>query len=117
MIPRQLAICSFLALAALGGCAAGEEDPFKRANTWAPTGVNEANLRAHIVNPNDLVVGQSARGGHAILANAAATRLLSDRVKQLAKVTTSGLAGGGESGGGAGGGNTGLGASGGGTQQ
>ncbi len=112
-------IWSLLALVAVAGCDIANKDPFERPMTWQPTGANDANLRAMVANPEDLTSGRGARGSHAILANAAVTRVLTDRVKQLPKVTTSGFGGGGgeAGGGGGGGGNTGLGAAGSGTQQ
>lgn len=39
------------------GCAADSVDPYQRAGTWHPAGDNDANLRATIVNPHDLVEG------------------------------------------------------------
>ena len=101
-------------LLGLGACQQANSDPFERPYTWQPTGANDDNLRAMIANPNDLVVGQGARGSHAIIANAAATRLLTDKIKPLPKVSTGGVGGGGDGGGGGGGGgSTGLGAAGG----
>jgi len=58
----------YLPLVALLGLAACTPDyPFDKPGTWAlgPQGspnANDANLRAMVVNPNDLVVGQSEPG-------------------------------------------------------
>jgi hypothetical protein len=116
MIKRTLApALSALALVALAGCAEIPSDQFDRPGTWQPTGVNDANLRAMLVNPNDMVVGQAARGSSGILANASVTRVLTDNVKPLPRVTTGSNAGQSDtaqSGGGAA--TTGLGAAGGG---
>ena len=102
---------------AVSGCESLNRDQFDLPGTWRVTGANDVNLRAMIVNPEDLVVGQSARGSSAILANAAVTRVLLDKIKPLPKVSTGGaVGGGGDGGGGGGGGNTGLGASGGAAQ-
>lgn len=116
MIKRTLApALSTLALLALAGCGSIPSDQFERPGTWQPTGVNDANLRAMLVNPNDMVVGQAAHGHSAIIANAAVTRVLTDKVKPLPKVSTGSAAGSSESAGSGGGGTTtGLGAAGGG---
>ena len=101
----------------LSACDQANRDPFERIYTWQPTGANEENLRAMVANPNDLTVGQSARGSHAIIANAAVTRVLTDKVKPLPKVSTGGVGGGGgEAAAGGGGSTTGLGGSGGAAQ-
>ncbi len=52
------------ALLMLGACT---EDPFDRPGTWRPSGANEANLRAQIVDPAQLrrVVGAGTDRGSA----------------------------------------------------
>lgn len=116
MMKRLLAPAfSVLGLVSVAACGPMTADQFERPNTWQASGVNDANLRAMLVNPNDMVVGQAAQGSSAILQNAAVTRVLTDKVKPLPKVTTgSSAAGGGDTAGGSGGTTTGLGATGGG---
>jgi hypothetical protein len=42
----------------IAGCAdSALFDPYKREGTWVPTGANDANLRAMVANPHDLVEG------------------------------------------------------------
>jgi hypothetical protein len=43
----------------LGGCNFDpfSQDPIDKPGTWAPEGVNDANLRAMVANPQDLVAG------------------------------------------------------------
>lgn len=104
-----------LGLLQLAGCQTMTSDQFDRPYTWKPTGVADDNLRAMLVNPNDMVVGQAARGSNGVLANAAVGRVMRDNVKPLPQVSTGSSAPGGDStSGGGGGGTTGLGASGGG---
>lgn len=115
---KRLQSLTLVAIAALAliGCEQVNRDPFEQKLTWSPTGSNEANLRAMLSNPNDMVVGRGERGSNAILANAAVVRVLTDKVKALPKVSTGSSAGASDSGGGGGGGGTttGLGAAGGG---
>jgi len=111
---QNIALVAIAALA-LVGCEQVNRDPFEQKLTWSPTGANDANLRAMLSNPNDMVVGRGERGSNAILANAAVTRVLTDKVKPLPKVSTGSTAGTSESAQGGGGGpTTGLGATGGG---
>src|SRR4051794_32604921 len=48
----------------IAGCTPGTFDPTQRAGTWMPAGDNDANLRAMVVNPHDLVAG-AGQGGSA----------------------------------------------------
>lgn len=41
----------------VAGCNTDLTDPFLRPGTYNPTGVNDANLRAMVANPHDLVEG------------------------------------------------------------
>jgi hypothetical protein len=54
----------FVVLLALGACAADpfEQDQFAQPGTWAPTNDNDANLRAMVENPHDLVAGRPMDG-------------------------------------------------------
>jgi type IV pilus biogenesis protein CpaD/CtpE len=49
----------------VAGCSAGAFDPTQRERTWMPAGDNDANLRAMVANPHDLVegAGQGASAG------------------------------------------------------
>jgi hypothetical protein len=53
MVPIYL----LLGLVLIAGCNYDPFDPYQRPGTWVPTGANDANLRAMVVNPNDLVQG------------------------------------------------------------
>jgi hypothetical protein len=75
-IMRSLLVCLALGLA---GCA----DPFERAGTWHPEGINDANLRAMIADPHDLDEGVSEPGANGRLAAAAVARLRAGQVKPL----------------------------------
>jgi hypothetical protein len=54
----------FLIVLALAACSTNPftQDPFTRAGTWAPTNDNDANLRAMVANPHDLVAGEPMDG-------------------------------------------------------
>lgn len=57
------ATCLLPFLLPLGGCAGGSlalGDPIDRPGTWSPAGVNDANLRAMVADPHDLVAGKAA---------------------------------------------------------
>jgi hypothetical protein len=68
-------------LALLSGCDALE--PYNRADTWHPTGANEANLAAMAVNPADMVHGRGTTASDGMAAAAAIDRLRRDHVKPL----------------------------------
>lgn len=53
MIRVGFAVASLL----LAGC---EADPYRRADTWSPTGANAGNIAAMLAQPGDLIRG---RGG------------------------------------------------------
>lgn len=42
----------------VAGCSYDLTDPYQRPGTYNPTGVNDANLRAMVANPHDLVEGE-----------------------------------------------------------
>src|SRR4051794_38269756 len=44
-------------LVLVSGCTYDPFDPYQRPGTWNPDGSNNANLRAMVVNPHDLVQG------------------------------------------------------------
>ena len=76
LLLRLLLLC-----AALPGCAL--TDPQTRPGTWQPTGANDANLRAMIADPHDLVHGQAGSGTEAAVAARAVARYRADNVKDL----------------------------------
>jgi type IV pilus biogenesis protein CpaD/CtpE len=87
----------------LAGCAA--TDPYTREGIWRPNGANDANLRAMVVSPSDLVRGVGSTGGDGQQAAAALDRQRQDKPRVLpdsaiAKITP--VASGGNGGGGGG---------------
>ncbi len=72
---------ALLLLFALAGCEA--TDPYLRAGAWRPNGANEANLRAMVVMPADLVAAAPAGAADGVLAAAAVDRLHHDHVRLL----------------------------------
>jgi len=81
----------FCLILALAGCNA--TDPYLRPHVWRPSGANEANLRAQVAVPSDLVVATPSSRSDGGLAAAAIVRLRRDRVKPLpdsglAQITT-----------------------------
>lgn len=105
-----LLLCTLLALAACSTMPLAS-DPFKQPGTWSETGVNDANLRAMVADPHDLVAGKDAPNGLAVEAVPPVTRLLSGQRTGLSSgafsAGSSGGGGGGSSAGGGGGGETG----------
>lgn len=85
-------------LVGLGGCA-GLADPYQREGTWAPTGVNDDNLRAMVVNPADLQQGTGPKDTMGVGAVTAVTRYREDKLKQLPDSTLSNVGGSAGSGG------------------
>jgi len=68
------------ALLAIAGCAA--TDPYEREGVWRPNNANEANLRAMVAVPSDLVVGVSSPSSGQQAA-AALDRYRNDKVRLL----------------------------------
>jgi len=58
-------------------------DPLTQPGHWVPTGANDANLRAEVANPHDLVHGQSDPYSDGTEAANAIERWRTDRVKPL----------------------------------
>ncbi|WP_428492351.1 hypothetical protein [Rhodopila sp.] len=79
LVPIMVAI----GLGAVGaGCAA--TDPLLNTNDWNPTGANEKNIAAQVVNPEDLVHGRQPIGGSdGGMAALAVQRLRTNHVKPL----------------------------------
>jgi type IV pilus biogenesis protein CpaD/CtpE len=70
-----------IAVLALAGCDV--TDPYHREGTWRPNGANEANLRAMVASPSDLVRGVSSTEGNGQQAVAALDRYRNDKVRLL----------------------------------
>jgi type IV pilus biogenesis protein CpaD/CtpE len=68
-------------LLVLAGC--NQTDPYLRSGVWHPSGANEANLRAMVVVPSDLVQATPAARADGGLATAALVRLRRDQVRPL----------------------------------
>lgn len=81
-------------LLGLSGCGIAARDSWDDPGSWRAMGANDTNLQAMIANPNDLMIGQSDRGGSAVLATTAVNRYLTDRVKALPKSGSFGIGGG-----------------------
>ena len=76
-----------LALLPAGGC-----DVYQRPGTWVPVGANDANLRAMIADPDDLVTGVADRQADGQVVAAAVARYRSGQVKGLADAAISRVA-------------------------
>jgi hypothetical protein len=72
---------ALLVLLALAGCDA--IDPYRRPDTWRPTGANDANLRAMVVVPSDLAVATPAALADSSSVVAALGRLRRDQTRPL----------------------------------
>lgn len=70
-----------LALLAVAGCEA--TDPYLREGTWRPTGTNDLNIAAQIIQPSDLVRGVDYAPLDGTMATAAVERYRTGRVKRL----------------------------------
>jgi hypothetical protein len=79
---RATFVAAFASLVLLGGCDA--IDPQLSDRDWHPTGANETNIAAQVVNPADLVHGRAPTSdADAELAAAAVLRLRAGHVKRL----------------------------------
>jgi hypothetical protein len=109
---RALVILSVFAM--LAGCSS--QDPFDRPQTWslppAGLGANDSNLRAMLVNPNDLAAGTGDDTSLGPLSVRPVDALLTGRRKPLPSVNASQIGASGQQGQQSGGGG-GAGASGG----
>lgn len=81
----RLRFCILASFACLTGCAglAGLTDPYQRAGTWNPSHANEANLRAMVANPADLVHGRGDNIAIGETAAVAVERLRAGKIKPL----------------------------------
>jgi hypothetical protein len=85
---RGHALAAIVLAPLLAGCG----DPLDRPGTWRPSDVNTANLAVAATDKRDLVVGQPAPATDGRVAAQAVDRLLSDKVKALDAVATTGSA-------------------------
>ena len=82
MKPLMHLTAAIVMAALLSRCAA--TDPLLNENDWHPTGANQSNIAAQVVNPGDLVHGrEAAAGSDGGLAAAAVLRLRTNHVKPL----------------------------------
>ena len=73
--------------------AAGCNDPeIDRPGTWKPTGINDQNLRAMLVNPQDIYSGTGALTSRGDAGSRAVARLLADRRRALLDASLSHIA-------------------------
>lgn len=93
-MPRSFRTCLAAAAAAalLSACT---DDPFERPGTVAPRGLNDANLRAMIVDPAHLRRGVDAPTTRSDAAAKPVDLLRSGKRAPLPAVSTSGVGGGG----------------------
>lgn len=86
-LATHIAAVSIILLGA--GCTQPEID---RPGTWQPTGANDQNLRAMLVNPRDAYEGSGATTTRGDSASRAVTRLLTDRRRPLLDAAVSRVA-------------------------
>ncbi len=75
-VPRTLWLAGVLLV---GGCGYDQGDPFRRPGTYSPTGANEANLRAMVAEPEDLLGRPAQRTSMGAEAAPPVARLLSGK--------------------------------------
>jgi uncharacterized membrane protein YgcG len=103
-IPRVVLV---IAVLSTGGCSV--VDPFARAGTWNPAGVNHDNLVTMVAVPADLARGVGSSSTDAALPAAALDRLRQGKVLALPDSTIVDIANGGSAGGSGGGSGSGSG--------
>lgn len=81
-----------LALAAVLGATGCTEPEIDRPGTWKAVGINDQNLRAMLVNPQDIYVGTAATTSRGDAGSRAVTRLLADRRRTLLDASASKVA-------------------------
>ncbi|MDE2334152.1 MAG: hypothetical protein KGK10_06395 [Rhodospirillales bacterium] len=91
-------------LLALGACSVDPftQDQFAEPGTWAPTNDNDANLRAMVANPHDLIAGRPMDGAVGAEAVMPVDKLMTGKRKHLPNVEANSIYGSGSSAGGAG---------------
>lgn len=75
----------------VGGCAPDSVDPYQRPGTWNPVGDNDANLRAMVANPHDLVVGTGQGASAGAEAAPPVARMLAGKRRPLPALNASGI--------------------------
>ena len=73
------------------GCAPDTFDPYKRPDTWQTHGDNDANLRAMVTNPQDLIEGKGESASAGSEAAPPVARVLSGNRYQLPELNASGI--------------------------
>ncbi len=76
---RVLCVAMLLPVAACGAAF----DVYERPGTWRPVGANEANLRAMVADPDDLVTGVADHSADGQVVAAAVARYRAGKVKAL----------------------------------
>ena len=87
-VGTRLGLLVMLTAVGTGGCSDPEID---RPGTWKPVGINDRNLRAMLVNPQDAYIGTGAITSRGDSGSRAATRLLTDRRRPLLDASVSHL--------------------------
>ncbi len=72
-----------LLLPALLATACSYIDPYERPGVWVPTGVSDADLRAEVADPMDLVRGTGEPGSVGETAALAVSKYRADHVRPL----------------------------------
>lgn len=92
MAPRALLLATLL----LAGCGPGNPvtgDVIDRPGTWQPTGENDANLRAMIADPRDLIAGAGSADSRATAAAPPVERLVAGKRAPLSTQTAADIGG------------------------
>lgn len=89
---RMTARLSLLVLLTAFGATGCTEPEIDRPGTWKPTGINEQNLSAMLVNPEDRYRGTAATTTRGDSASRAVTRLLIDKRRPLLDTALSRIA-------------------------
>ena len=79
------------ALLPVAGCV-GPFDVYERPGNWRPVGANDANLRAMVADPDDLVTGVADHQADGQVVAAAVARYRAGKVKDLPDVSISKVA-------------------------
>jgi hypothetical protein len=77
-----------IGLVLLAGCNYDPFDPYQRPGTWNPDGSNNANLRAMVANPHDLIEGTGTSVSSGAEAAPPVTRLLTGKRYPLPNIST-----------------------------
>jgi hypothetical protein len=75
----------------VSGCSYDLTDPYLRPGTYNPTGDNDANLRAMVANPHDLVEGTGAGTSTGAEAAPPVARLLAGKRYPLPELNAAGI--------------------------